>query len=85
MECKIYNDIEHTKFDKLNEFQLSFLYLANCIWYGYGKPYAEWAKVKTTQYPIGTYIYSDGCNFYQSVLDTFRPHSKLVLDKLNTY
>jgi hypothetical protein len=85
MECKIYNDIEHTKFDKLNEFQLSFLYLANCIWYGYKKTYAEWAKVETTEYPIGTYIYSDGCKFYLSVLDTFRPHSKLVLDKLNTY
>jgi hypothetical protein len=85
MACKIYNDIIYLKFDKLNEFQLSFLYQCHCIWYGYNKTYTEWVTVKTTEYPIGTYIYSDGIEFYQSVLDMFRPHSKLVLDKLNAH
>lgn len=85
MACKIYNDIEFVGFNKLNNYQLSFLYLCNSIWYGNKKPYSEWVKVKITEYPIGTYIYSDGCKFYQSVLDMFRPHSKIVYDKLNAH
>jgi len=83
--CKEYNEIQHTGFNNLNEYQLSLLYLSDCIWYGYNKSYAEWVKVKETTYPIGKVTTSAGCKFYQSVLDKFRPHSKLCYKLLNAY
>jgi len=76
---EVKSEISFLGIDKMNEFQLSVLYLSANIWYGVTCSYADFVAIKTTEYEAYIYIHSVAARYYGLFLDKFRRPNKSVI------